>query len=158
MKSGIWNTIVVLVLLSLIGIVGVVAQTSDPEVSGLVGTWRAQITARNCETGQELLTLSNYLSFAQGGTVIVMSPANPSAQSPSLGFWQQTGENTYHAMFEAYVFDADGAWIQTHRVTRDFEIGEDPDAWSGDATAESFDRDGNLVLSLCASAIGQRMK
>ena len=54
--------------------------------NGLEGTWRAQVTVRNCQTGVALRTFPALFAFAKGGTVTFTTAGQlPSLSTPGPG-------------------------------------------------------------------------
>src|SRR6266699_923419 len=103
--------------------------------NGLQGTWRLQLTVRDCQTGQL-----------------------PSLSTPPLGVWRHTGDHTYSAVSEAFVFSPAGDWIQTHRLTRAIQIGDDTDDFTDTVALQIFDTNGNLIVTGCGTTVATRFK
>jgi len=82
----------------------------------------------------------------------------PAVTTPGLGVWQKTGDHTYSAVSEAFVFSSAGAWIQTHRLTRAIEIGNDADEFTDTVKLEIFDTTGNLIGTGCATSVASRLE
>jgi hypothetical protein len=59
---------------------------------------------------------------------------------------------------EAFVFSPAGAWIQTHRLTRAIDIGDDGDEFTDTVALQIFDTNGNQIVAGCATSVGSRMK
>src|SRR5438445_9139062 len=92
--------------------------------NGLEGTWRAQLTVRDCQTGVALRTFPALFTFAKGGTLSVTTAGQlPALSTTGLGVWRHTDGHAYSAVSEAFVFSTAGVWTQTHRLTRPVEIG-----------------------------------
>src|SRR5262245_61239851 len=74
----------------------------------LAGTWRVQVTLRDCDTGAPLPLppFAAMLTFAEGGT-LTGTTSNPlfrtGQRSPDHGIWQRTGWRRYRAVSEAYI-------------------------------------------------------
>lgn len=140
---------------------GEVVNHSSPygaQSSKLEGTWRVQVTIRDCQSGVELRTFPAMLTFAQGGTLTETTTGfPPTLRTPGHGFWQHTGDHTYTAVSEAFLFSPTGVWTSTQRLTQTIEIGDDPDQLTSTATNEIFDTNRNLLLSGCATAIANRL-
>jgi metal-dependent hydrolase (beta-lactamase superfamily II) len=82
----------------------------------------------------------------------------PSLSTPGLGVWRHTDGDTYSAVSEAFVFNPAGAWIQTHRLTRAIEIGNDADEFTDTVTLQIFDTNGNLIVTGCATSVAHRFE
>src|SRR6267143_552650 len=71
---------------------------------GLEGTWRVQLTIRNCQTGVALRTFPALFTFAKGGTLSVTTAGQlPALSTTALGVWRHTDGHAYSAMSEAFV-------------------------------------------------------
>jgi hypothetical protein len=136
------------------------AQSEDAGAqNGLEGTWRLQITVRDCQTGQALRTFPALFAFAKGGTLTATTAGQlPSLSTPNLGVWRHTEGHTYSAVSETFIFSPAGAWIQTHRLTRTIEIGNDPDVFTETVNLEIFGTTGNLIATGCATSVANRFE
>jgi hypothetical protein len=121
------------------------------------GTWRVQVTLRNCQSGAELKTFPALLTFAQGGTLTGTSTVlAPTLRGGDFGIWQFNGHGSYSAVSEAFLFNG-GVWSQTQRLTQAITLSQDANTFSSNAHTEFFDTAGNLVNSGCATAVATRM-
>ena len=126
---------------------------------GLEGVWRVQVTVLNCQTGVALRTFPALFTFAKGGTLTATTAGqSPALFTPNLGVWRRTDDHTYSAVSEAFVFSPAGAWIQTHRLTRTIEIGDDPDEFTDTVNLEIFDTTGNPIGTGCATSVAHRFE
>jgi hypothetical protein len=134
------------------------SSTSEPRK--LEGTWRAQITIRNCQTGQALRNpFPALVTFARGGTLTSAdSSFSPALRGPSHGVWRHVSGHIYSGLAEAFLYDLAGAWTGTQRITQTIEIGENPNEFEGRALAEIFDANGHLLATGCATLVGHRME
>jgi len=127
--------------------------------NGLQGTWRLQLTVRDCQTGAVLRTFPALATFAKGGTLTLTTAGqSPSLSTPPLGVWRHTGHHTYSAVSEAFVFSPAGDWIQTHRLTRAIQIGDDTDDFTDTVALQIFDTNGNLIVTGCGTTVATRFK
>lgn len=121
------------------------------------GTWRVQVTLRNCQTGAEIRTFPAMLTFAQGGTLTGTSTVlPPSLRGGDFGIWQFDGHGGYSAVSEAFIFNG-GAWSQTQRISQAITLSQDANTLWSNAHTEFFDTAGNVVASGCATAVATRM-
>jgi len=127
--------------------------------TGLEGTWRLQVTVRDCHTGAAQRTFPALFTFAKGGTLTVTTAGQlPSLSTPGLGVWRHTDGHTYSAVSEAFVFSPAGAWTQTHRLTRVIEIGNDANEFTDTVALQIFDTNGNLIVTGCATSVATRFE
>jgi hypothetical protein len=132
---------------------------SESRAGRLEGTWRVQLTVRDCQTGAALRTFPTLFTFAKGGTLTATTAGqSPALFTPNLGVWGHTGGNTYSAVSEAFVFSPAGAWIQTHRLTRAIELSRDPNEFTDTVAVEIFDTNRNLLVTGCGTSAGRRFE
>jgi hypothetical protein len=127
--------------------------------NGLQGTWRVQVTIRDCHTGAVQRTFPGLFAFAKGGTVTNTTAGQPPPLfTPGFGVWRHTGGDDYTAVLEVFVFSPAGVWIQTNRFTRDIELDRDADEFTDTIKLEIFDTNRNLIGTGCGTSIGTRFK
>jgi hypothetical protein len=98
-------------------------------------------------------------TFAKGGALTVTTAGQfPALSTPGLGVWRHTDDGTYTAVFEAFVFSPAGAWVQTHRVTRSIEIGNDPNEFADTVKLDIFDTFGHPIATGCATSVARRFE
>lgn len=169
MRMRIKNLFIGLALLMALALAGVVSsqgaraqeperrERSESQARKLEGTWRVQVTLRNCQSGEALRAFPALLTFAQGEMVIGTTTAfSPALRSPDHGVWEQTGRRTFSAVTEAFLFNPAGAWATTQRITQAIKIGGDPDEFNSNAKIEFFDTNGNLTSTGCATVVAHR--
>jgi hypothetical protein len=121
------------------------------------GTWKVQVTVRNCQNAAEIRTFPAMLSFAAGGTLTGTSTVLPlAARGGDLGIWQFNGHSSYSAVSEAFLFNGP-TWFQTQRLTQSITLSQDANSFTSDAKTEFFDTSGNSVSTGCATAVATRM-
>ena len=78
----------------------------------LAGTWRIEISPRNCQTGAPIPPFSFLVLFAQDGslTKVVNAPAfQPGQRATGLGVSSHTSGNSYKTVSDAFIlFDSPG--------------------------------------------------
>jgi hypothetical protein len=132
---------------------------NDGSDNGLEGTWRVQVTVRNCQTGEAQRTFPALFTFAKGGTLSATTAGQPPALSTTtLGVWRHKDDHTYSAVSESFIFSPAGVWTQTHRLTRVIEIGNDADEFTDTIALEIFDTNGNLIVTGCGTSVASRFK
>jgi hypothetical protein len=165
MKARIRNSVMASVSLLLIGLVGGMLQSSTSNVraesmngDALVGTWRIVGRLVDCDTGEEMRTFMALFTYMHDGTLTqTLTAVSPAVRTPGHGFWQHIGDNTYYAMTEAFLFDGEGAWINTQRIEQHIEMGADGDSFTAEATSDVFDPDDELVATSCILGDANRM-
>jgi hypothetical protein len=137
------------------------AQTSSPDTAhnGIEGTWRAQLTVRDCQTGEAQRTFPLMLAFAEGGTLTVTTAGQlPSLSTAGLGVWRRTDGHSYSAVSEAFLFSPAGVWTGTQRLTRAIEIDSDADAFTEIVKLQILNTNRNPIVTGCATSVGRRFK
>jgi len=156
------GTIAVLLALAIMVVMGsgkIAKAEDDGSRNGLEGAWRLQLTVRDCQTGAALRTFPALFTFAKGGTLTATTAGqSPALFTPNLGVWRHVNDHSYSAVSEAFVFSPAGAWIQTHRLTRAIEIGEDGNEFTDTVALEIFDTNGNVIVSGCGTSVATRFK
>jgi hypothetical protein len=125
----------------------------------LQGTWRVQVTVRDCQTGAVQRTFPTLFAFAKGGTVTNTTAGQPPALfTPGFGVWRHTDDHSYSAVTEAFVFSPAGVWIQTNRFTRAIDVDADGDEFTDTIALEILDTSGNVIARGCGTSVGTRFK
>ncbi|MFZ0805083.1 MAG: hypothetical protein WAN03_02820 [Candidatus Sulfotelmatobacter sp.] len=138
------------------------ARPSAAVVQKLQGSWMVTIQQRDCTTGVALGNpFLSLLTFHQGGTM-TETTSNPmfypNDRGPGHGVWITTGRNAYEATSTAFV-TSNGVLTSTQVITQTIAIGDNPDQFeTTKASVQFFDPSGNLLVSGCATASGQRIK
>ena len=146
-------------LIPKIGLSARAAQSEESESQGLQGTWRVQLTVRDCQTGVALRTFPALFTFAKGGTLSVTTAGQlPALSTIGLGVWRHTDGHAYSAVSEAFVFSTAGVWTQTHRLTRAIEIGNNEDEFTDTVALQIFDANGKVIVTGCATSVGSRFE
>ncbi len=152
-----------MILFSILVVLGLGARKTNTfaQSSGgrIQGTWRVQVTQRNCQTGSEIRSFPAMLTFADGGTLTGTTTAFPVAlRGPDHGVWNHETDRSYRALSEAFIFNPAGAWISTQRITQAIDLSADANSFTSNAAVEFFDTGGNLTTAGCATAVATRMQ
>ena len=123
----------------------------------LEGTWDAQVSITNCQTGDVIVSFPSIASFMQGGTSIGSTAGIPqSLRTPEHGVWRHVEGNTYEFRFKTFSFNAQNApsgWsIVSHIITLDSSA----DTYTSSGTVEFFNPIGVQVGGGCSTAVGTR--
>lgn len=131
----------------------------ESQERGLEGTWRVQVSVKDCQTGAVQRSFPALFAFAKGGTLTEGTAGQPPALfTPGFGVWRRTGGHTYSAVFEAFAFNPAGVWIATHRFTRVIELDRGEDEFTDTIRLEILDTSGNLIAPGCGSSTARRFK
>jgi hypothetical protein len=166
MKSRTWKVLGGLILVGTIALSigsGAVAHAEDEESTArkLEGTWQVQVSLYNCQTGSAVgAPFQSLLTFARGGTM-TETTANPlffpADRGPGHGVWSHTAHHSYSAASLAFI-TVNGALVKTQKITQKIEMDNDDQFTTTDASVQFFDPAGNLLLTGCATAHGQRFE
>lgn len=127
--------------------------------NGIVGTWLAQVTIRNCETGVPVASFPSLLTYNEGGTMInSTSSMRPALGYPSQGVWHYVGGQQYAASFIFFRFNPDGSYAGTQKIVQEIEYDRHADQLNITATFEVFDVAGNVIGTGCVTSTGVRFQ
>jgi hypothetical protein len=167
MKSKYWKALAVVaagvgLLLSVER--GKAAHSEDWDRDGrtLEGTWVVTVTQQVCPNGPAVAPpFKSLLTFNAGGTMTETTDNPmffPALRGPGHGVWSHTGRHTYSSDTTAFV-TLNGAIAKTQKISQTIEIGDDPNQFTTtEASVQFFDPLGNLLVSGCATATGQRFE
>jgi len=134
-----------------------IAGNSSPQDGGggrLVGLWETEVTVTNCQ-GVTLKTLEAYTTYHQDGTL--SNTDTNGLTGPGSGTWQNLGEGSFSSTIRSFSFDANGINTGEGKITQMIQMAPDKMSFTGTATVEIFDVNGNLVATLCASGVATRI-
>jgi hypothetical protein len=123
------------------------------------GTWRVQLTFRNCQTGAALATGPTMNTFLEGGSVIATPSASPAIIRTGHGAWKHIGGGSFVNTLLFFVYNpATGAFAGTQRVTRNIDLAAGSDEFTSTDSFETTDPNGIVTASGCVTGIGQRLE
>ena len=173
MNSRLWKRIPILAVVTLgsglilAGARGGVAQGREQaaEAQPLEGTWRVRVQVIDCQTGEPLGDPFRALeTFARGGTMTETSGTIvfPNVRSPGHGVWstdpkRDGSERSYRAASTAFI-TRDGVLVLTQTIRQSIQVGDNPDEFVSNVSAEFFNPDGELVAAGCGTAAGERFQ
>lgn len=125
----------------------------------LEGTWDAQVTIRNCQTGAEIRTFPSIGTFMSGGTFLDSSSGTPqSLRTPGQGVWSHISGNTYRLKFKSFSFDAGGNFTGWTIINHEVSLNSTADAYDSAGTAEVYAPNGNLIFTGCSTTTATRFE
>jgi len=138
-------------------------QAADAQT--LEGTWRVRVSVFDCQTGEPISAFPALETFARGGTMTETSGTIvfPNVRSPGHGVWSADPKGdgsgrSYRAASTAFI-TRDGALVLTQIVTHNIQIGDNPDEFVSNVSAEFFNPAGELLGAAgCGTAAGERMQ
>lgn len=125
----------------------------------LEGTWDAQVTLRNCQTGGAIRTFPSIGTFMSGGTFLDSTSGIPQAlKTPGHGVWSHLSGRTYRFKFKSFSFDPSGnstGWtIISHAATLNRHATE----YESAGTAEVYNPNGTLIFTGCSTTTATRFE
>jgi hypothetical protein len=145
--------------------------TTQGEEKKLEGTWRVDVTPRNCISGDEIpgAAFKALITFAKGGTVNATTtnalslPPTGAKLSNDYGVWQRASDHSFTTVSEFFVFNSSGVWLGIHRLNRTIQIDDDPNTFSQTATGVFLAPDGvsplpGFPLMVCSTGVGHRLE
>ena len=138
-----------------------IVQSVRPAQSGkagkIEGTWRVEVTLRNCQTGAPIRTIQAMNTYLRGGSMLETGSSSP-IRSPGHGIWQHTGGRNFTATFIFFRFNPDGTYAGPQKVTRNIEVGEDGNEFTATSSVEILDVNDNLIATGCATETARRFE
>jgi hypothetical protein len=152
-----------------LGIAGTaLAGEQGPAARALKGTWLVEVQQRICATQEPIGdTFYALLTFASGGTLSGTTSApifDPGQRTGDFGVWSYSGRGTFSAVSEAFlladsVATPPGLKRGLQRIAQTITIpNDDPNTFNSVANVEFYDTNGQLLISGCATAAGQRFE
>ncbi len=129
----------------------------------LEGSWSAQVTIRNCQTGEAIKTFAAMNTFMQGGTMQEYSVgAAPLTRGPGHGVWKHESGQQFTFAFQFFRFNADGTYAGLTKARRQVTLRRLRDGYTegylGTAAIEIFNAAGVLVGTACATETATRFE
>jgi len=139
------------------------SSSSNARQRTIEGVWRTQITPIDCQTGTPLLpfTPQGLITYHKGGTMSETSdgaPRGPASRGPGHGVWNRRNRRHYDGSFVFQLFNPDGSFAGTQKVTQNLRLNASGDRWEDNATFQIFDANDNVIVTGCATAVGTRFE
>lgn len=98
-------------------------------------------------------------TFVAGGTVTTAdSGFNPALRSAGHGVWRHDQGQKYVALVEAFLFNPGGTLTATQKLSQTIEVAPDGKTFHASVASTVVDVAGNVLLTGCASSVGERMQ
>lgn len=127
----------------------------------LEGTWDAQVTISNCQTGAVIRTFASIGTFMSGGTMLDSTSGVPQAlKTPGHGVWEHLNGRRFRFKFKSFSFDPAGNFTGWTIVTHIAEVNPGAKTYTSAGSAEFFDRSGNPTppFTGCSSTTAARFE
>jgi hypothetical protein len=124
----------------------------------LQGTWSMQITLNDC-AGHTIRSFPTIVEFVAGGTLTEASGGTaPALATGGKGVWSHTTDSSYAFRFKDFNFNSSYVLTGWTIITGETTVDTTGNANAGPATVQVYDPNGNLLVSLCADAVGTRFE
>jgi hypothetical protein len=161
MKTKLIRRIMGSLLVGLASVTMLAATAAGQRTGGgrIQGTWDGQVTIRDCQTGYVIGGFESLTTFHQGGTMMDgVTNTPPALRTPGAGVWSQIGNNTYAFHFKFFTFDAQNNLTGWRIVTQYATVDPTGNAFTSYGTADIYNPNGVLVLTVCPEAVGTRFE
>jgi hypothetical protein len=131
---------------------------SESSAATLEGTWRVEITLRNCATGDPVGTPFPALAtFARGGTMTTSDGGmSPAARGAGHGVWWRQQGRGFGAITEAFLFSAN-VLTGTQRLVQQIELDDRGMEFEARVSSSVISTAGQVMFTGCASSVGRRL-
>lgn len=147
----------------------IIEEKSDQQMEGgffptrgnardLEGSWDAQVTFRNCQTGAALRPpFPSMQTYIQGGTMQEFGIGSGLLRGPGHGVWSHLGGLRYSNNFQFFRFNPDGTFAGKVISRRQIEL-RPSNGYVATAATEFYDVNDNLFMRGCATETGTRFE
>lgn len=122
----------------------------------LIGVWRNEVTVAPC-TGGPPMTVINYNTYHNGGTLTEFNLQTPTSRSIGSGQWRDYGSGIFDVHFQFARFSTTGAFDGMQDVQAALEVDPRGRRSIGVVRARVLNVDGSLRVELCGSLRGERV-
>jgi len=119
--------------------------------------WETQITLNDC-AGHVIRSFRGMLTFHQGGTMMDGTTTPSALRTPAEGVWRHATDNTYAFRMKSFTFDAQNVFTGWTIIAGELTVDHTGDVFTGPATVQVYDPNGNLGPTLCAESSGARFE
>ena len=98
------------------------------------------------------------LTFHQGGTMMDGTTTPPALRTAGQGVWEHVSDNTYAFRLKAFSFNAQNVFTGWTIIAGELTVDHTGDVFTGPATVQVYDPNGNLLSTLCADSTGTRFE
>ncbi len=166
MKKHILKTIggvsLVILAVSFLGHAWVSGQETKGNGRTLEGSWDAQVTARDCETGAPIPFIPVFpalMTYEQGGTMQQTDLGAPGqVRLPGHGVWEKRFGGRYSAAFRYLRFAPDRTYLGMNVIRSSISVSRGGNEYSSTDTLEILDANGNVVGTGCATQTATRFE
>ena len=125
----------------------------------LEGSWNVQVTRRNCQTGEAVVSFPTMSTFNRGGTMqdygIAMAPTG---RGPGHGVWSYHSGRRFTNNFQFFLFGADGSHTGRQIIRRQIEVSRFGSTYTATGAVEVFNTVGTVIATVCTTEIATRFE
>lgn len=124
---------------------------ASPPGQVLNGSWMSTVDR------EPLPPLVTLLTITSDGSMVQTNTSHPT-EGPAHGAWIRTGERQFAIVLWRLIFDENGSFVRTQKISGTRNLNEALDELVGDSLVEEFDLQGNLVLTYTTLSSATRIK
>jgi hypothetical protein len=123
------------------------------------GTWRVEVTDRDCQTGAPTGTIPALHTYLIGGSMLSDPAVPPAILRTGHGVWEHAGGLSFTNTIVLFRFSPmNGAYVGTVTIRRNIELGEKSDELTSTDIAEAANPNGDVIETRCATTVGRRIE
>ena len=130
------------------------AEHARKEIPGIEGVWTANVSIRDCQTGDVIRSVRALNLFIHDGSLT--ETAVNVLRTPSVGTWKHLEGQTFNSTLTFFRYNPDGAFASRAKVTRTIELSEDGSEFTSTGTVEDFDANNVLISKACPTETATR--
>ena len=139
--------------------VWVSAQTQKGNDQSLIGSWDAQVTLRDCDSGVPFVTFAAMYTYNQGGTTQQTAIPEPGSTAlPGHGAWSHDIGRSYSGAFQFFILNPNPALTTRVIVRSSINLDLGGDSYSSTDTAEIRNMNGDVLDRACSTTAATRFK
>ena len=124
------------------------------EARSIEGVWTANVTIRDCKTGDVIRSVRALNLFIHDGSLT--ETAVNVLRTPSVGTWRHVEGQTYASTFNFFRYNPNGTFASRAKVTRSIELSDDGSGFTTTDTVADFDANDALISTTCATETATR--
>jgi hypothetical protein len=135
------------------------AAAQDPK-RAIEGTWFVQLTMRDCADGTAVGSAFGLNTFVEGGTMLGTPSAPTTVIRTGHGVWTHVAGRLFVNRMALFAYNPQtGAFAGVRLVTRNIEVGPDPDEFTSRDTDQLYDAATLTPIGPqgCVTGVGRRL-
>ncbi|MEP6944682.1 MAG: hypothetical protein ABJA02_02110 [Acidobacteriota bacterium] len=133
------------------------AQSMNEGGGRLEGTWDAQVSITDCQSGAVLRTFPSIGIYFTGGSMMDSTSGIPQAlKTPGEGVWRHTQGDAYQIRFKSFSFNAQNVFTGWTIIQHAVWMDQSGNSYISAGTAEVYAPNGILVATGCSTSAATR--